>query len=288
MVFTRVEHAVERVRQPEYTGANRCLPCTVTNLGIAAGLTLLVGWIAYVLGGALAAGVGGGFVFAVSLGAIALRGYLVPGTPELTKLYLPDWALAAFGKETERPGHFEIDESVDVEAALWNAGVLEEKPHGDLGLTDAFQAEWRRRIAAQREADTGREAMADIVGIDPDEIEFQEFGGGAFVALQGQRRVGRWESRAAFLADAAGGELLPEYYEDWDVASPAARGQLLAGLRLFIEQCPTCEGEVRFGQEIVESCCRSFPVVAVTCGDCDARLFEVDASDEMLEAEAAA
>jgi hypothetical protein len=288
MVFTRVEHAIERVRQPEYTGENRCLPCTVTNLGIAGGLTLLVGWTAYVTAGVLAAGLAAGLVFAVSLAAIGLRGYLVPGTPELTKRYFPDWLLAAFGKETERPGSFEIDESVDVEAALWGANVLEEKPHGDLGLTDAFQTEWHRRMATQRGEETGREAMAGIVGIDPAEIEFQEFGGGAFVALHGQRRLGRWESRAAFLADAAGGDLLPEYYDDWDVASPTARGQLLAGLRLFIEQCPACEGEVRFGREIVESCCRSFPVVAVTCADCNARLFEVDATDEMLEAEAAA
>jgi len=26
----------------------------------------------------------------------------------------------------------------------------------------------------------------------------------------------------------------------------------------------------------------SFPVVAVTCEDCDARLFEIDATDELL------
>lgn len=288
MVFTRVEHAIERVRQPEYTGTNRCIPCTATNLVIAAGLSLLVGWVAYVVGGYVAAGVAGGLVFAVSLAAIGLRGYLVPGTPELTKRYFPDWLLAAFGKDTERPGHFEIDESVDVEAALWGANVLEEKPYGDLGLTAEFEAEWQRRIEAQREGDTGREAIAEIVGIDPDEVEFQEYGGGAFVALRGERRLGRWESRAAFLADAAGGDILPEYYDDWDVASPVARGQLLAGLRLFIEQCPACDGEVRFGQEIVESCCRSFPVVAVTCDDCGARLFEVDATDDMLEADAAA
>ena len=287
MVGARVERAIERVRQPEYTGENRCLPCTITNLGIAAGLSLLAGWLVAVPGGFVVGGAIGGVVFAASVAAIALRGYLVPGTPELTKRYLPDRVLAAFGKEPNRSPGREPAESIDVETVLWEADVLEERPHGDLGLTDAFANEWRRRIDAQREAGTERETLAEVVGVDPATVTFEEYGEGAFVAKQGGRRIGRWESRAAFLADAAGGDLLPEYYDGWTEAAPAVRGQLLAGLRLFIEQCPTCGGGVRFGQEVVESCCRSFPVVAVTCEDCDARLFEVDAPEEMREAASA-
>ncbi|WP_327053756.1 hypothetical protein [Halomicrococcus gelatinilyticus] len=54
--------------------------------------------IALVLGAAVATvavpvGVG---VFVLSLVAIYLRGYLVPGTPQLTKRYFPDWFLRYF------------------------------------------------------------------------------------------------------------------------------------------------------------------------------------------------
>lgn len=41
-----------------------------------------------------------------ALGLVYLRGYLVPGTPTLTRRYLPDRVLAAFGK---RPDSVEQD-----------------------------------------------------------------------------------------------------------------------------------------------------------------------------------
>ena len=60
-----------RLRQPEYTGRNRCVPCTIVNLLIAVIITGGVAVVSIPLGGAL---------FVVSLGAIYFRGYLVPGT----------------------------------------------------------------------------------------------------------------------------------------------------------------------------------------------------------------
>ncbi|WP_128903928.1 hypothetical protein [Halorubrum amylolyticum] len=64
--------AVAALSDPEYTGANRCLPCTLLNaLGVAVVAGLLsrrrrsLGLLAAVIGGA----------------AIWLRGYVVPGTP---------------------------------------------------------------------------------------------------------------------------------------------------------------------------------------------------------------
>ncbi|MFB6159704.1 MAG: hypothetical protein ABEJ61_00830, partial [Haloferacaceae archaeon] len=66
----------DRVRRPEYTGENRCVPCTVVNLVIAAALALVVArgvaavrpWPTAALAGA-AAGILAGLV-------VALRGYL--------------------------------------------------------------------------------------------------------------------------------------------------------------------------------------------------------------------
>jgi hypothetical protein len=284
MATNRVASAIERVRKPEYTGENRCIPCTVTNLVIGVVASVGVATLAVVVGGVAPAWgtAAGGLLFLLSVASIYLRGYLVPGTPELTKRYFPPWLLDLFGnKESERRA-YDLDEEIDVEAALVGTGILEEKPHGDLGLTAAFHRAWYDQIAVEREGETDREALADIVGLDEDGLEFDEFGDRAFVARYDGHRVGHWESRAAFLADAAAGRVLPDYYDDWEQASPTVRGQLLAGLRLFAEQCPSCEGPVHFGQEVVESCCRTHDVVAVTCEDCDSRLFEVDVTDEML------
>ena len=82
------------LRRPEYTGSNRCLPCTVVNLVFAGVASLVAALIAVQL--AIA-------VFAVSLLAIYFRGYLIPGTPELTKRYLPDSVLARFDHAEEHP-----------------------------------------------------------------------------------------------------------------------------------------------------------------------------------------
>jgi len=37
---------------------------------------------------------------------------------------------------------------------------------------------------------------------------------------------------------------------------------------------PELRGALTFGAETVVSCCSSYDVVAVACGDCKARLFE--------------
>jgi len=80
---------VERLGRPEYTGENRCLPCTVLNAAIAVGAAALLSRRSRPAGGA---------ALLAALGLIYLRGYLVPGTPTLTRRYLPESVLAAFGK----------------------------------------------------------------------------------------------------------------------------------------------------------------------------------------------
>lgn len=88
---------LDRFRQPEYTGENRCIPCTATNVLIALALSVAVGygWAATVGRFAWPIALA---VFGVGIAAVWLRGYLVPGTPELTKRYFPDWLLRRFDK----------------------------------------------------------------------------------------------------------------------------------------------------------------------------------------------
>lgn len=79
------------LHQPEYTGDNRCWACTAVNLTIASVVSLLA---------AQKSRRDSAIVFAVSTVLIYFRGYLVPGTPALTKRYLPAEVLKWFGKDS--------------------------------------------------------------------------------------------------------------------------------------------------------------------------------------------
>ena len=273
--------AVNRFRQPEYTGENRCLPCTVVNV-----------LIAVALGGAVAAvgvatsnsgiGLGAGAVLVgLSLVAIYLRGYLVPGTPALTKRYFPPWLLALFGKEPaeEFGGMAGADGgetvpdagSLDPETVLLDVGALEEcADTDDLCLTESFRGAWEDGIEQASDAD--RAALLDVLGV-PGGAETEEFGDAFRLVVDG-KEAGRWESRAAFLADLGAAYALEQRYGGWSDLPVRARGQLLNGLRLFVDTCPACAGTPEFGTETVESCCSTREVAAVACPDCGARLFE--------------
>lgn len=304
-----------RFRRPEYTGENRCIPCTATNVVIACLLSVGVGVLFPPAGVAL---------FALSLAAIWLRGYLVPGTPELTKRYFPDWLLAYFDKGPATAGGFAAEadgaggtvdgsggaspgptatdsatadgtapgestatddasrpaRDLDPEVLLLDADVVEPcAEEDDLCLVDGFREAWHDRMVALRESGADRAALGDRLDVDPDDLRFEEHESG-FEAFDENRRLGQWESRAALLADLAAAEELPDWIDDWDDLAPRAHGQVLGGLRVFLETCPSCDGRVTAGTETVESCCRSHEVVAVACDDCGARLLEVPYREE--------
>jgi hypothetical protein len=276
---TSLSNVVGRLRQPEYTGENRCIPCTVTNLVIAAVLAVVLWWAAgYVGAGATTSVTLAAAFLAASVAAIYFRGYLVPGTPALTKQYFPVWLLQLFDQHEHRTP---IEgEEIDVEETLVGAGVLSECENvDDLCIEDAFRESWREEIRRARDDDTGREVLAALLDVEADRLEFNEFGDGdAFAANVDENRVGQWESYAAFLADVGAAELLADRIDDWSEMPVTNRSQLLGGLRLFLEECPSCGGDLAFGEETVESCCRSVDVVAVTCEECEARLFEAEYS----------
>lgn len=301
---------LERLRQPEYTGENRCIPCTVTNVVITVGLVLAVwyGWT--VLVGSLAWLVGG-LVLVGGLAAIWLRGYLVPGTPTLTKQYFPESVLRVFDKEptADTPGgfdtgaveteddaaataeetaadHDEADtdadaetaaetEEIDAEELLLSAGVVTPCANeDDLCMTEGFRVNWRGRMTAMDDDGAEQIALAHELDLEPEEIEFTEYGN-AFVALNDGQRLGQWESQPALVADLAAARELPRWVDGWEALPVKSRSQLLSGLRVFLDDCPGCDGSVSIGVETVESCCRSREVVATNCEGCDARLLEM-------------
>lgn len=141
--------ALDRLRQPAYTGENRCTPCTVVNLLLGAIVAIAVG---------LYAPAAGLIVGGLSVVVIYLRGYLVPGTPELTKRYLPNRVLRWFDKhptesetETETWETIERREAlatnaVDPETFLLEADVVEPcADTEDICFTDVFDQRLRER-----------------------------------------------------------------------------------------------------------------------------------------------
>jgi hypothetical protein len=271
--------AFGRLRQPEYTGENRCLPCTAVNVAIAA-----VGAAAVAAVGGPLLGAGG---FGVALAAIWLRGYLVPGTPELTKRYLPERVLTLFGKAPDGAGRGARPAGdIDPEAYLLDAGVLVETAAGDdFAFAPDFESAWRAAVGGEPDGEADRDArgrdarddlaaLAELTGVDPDALSVDWRGGAAFAYADGER-IGHWESRPAFRADVAADRVLAATRDDWADLPLADRSAVLGALRLFVEECPTCAGDVALEERVVESCCSSYDAVAGRCAGCDARLFEL-------------
>nr|WP_086009376.1 hypothetical protein [Natrinema versiforme] len=321
---------VDDLKQSEYTGENRCEPCTVLNLGIAAVASAAI---------ARKSRVGGLLAAAVSIALISLRGYLVPGTPTLTKRYLPPEVLRWFGKDPEpavasglgpvdtgstdaidtarsaaetdaATGPGEADDATadneadatetpdadDATVAASNGGadraaldletffrehdVLEPcSDRDDLCLTDDFEVAWFDEIEPLAEGTVGAPAAVDAFGFDADQDAFElETRGESRALLSQSRRVGRWPSRAALIADVAASRTLESWVDDWAAFGPETKGEVLNGLRMFLETCPS-GGDVVMGEEVVESCCSSHEVVAVTCEETGERLFEQRLAD---------
>lgn len=263
-------HSLDRFRSPKYTGDNRCWKCTVLNVLLA---LMLVGVVA---SASVLAAAG---VLVAALAAIYFRGYLIPGTPYLTKRYFPHGVLAWFGThETDGDAG-----GPAIETVLSEAGVV--RPAGeDLELSREFRRRWWGQIRDYRGEEDFVGMLRTIGGLD--ELYAEDVTVGtvdeAFVAEVDGIRIGRWESRGAFLADVAAAREMEQRYDDWSSLSFDERTAVLGGLRLWMDQCPLCDGRVTLGTETVESCCRTVDVVAGTCEDCGRRMFEVDAPEEAV------
>ncbi|WP_255191674.1 hypothetical protein [Natronobeatus ordinarius] len=270
---------LDRVRKPEYTGENRCVPCTLVNVVIALVGSAFVGLVSPVLGVV---------AFAGSIALIYLRGYLVPGTPEFTKRYVPDRVLARFDTHPV-PESTEDDEdgtqwetlerleeqrrnAVDPEQFLLEEGIVE--PCGeDLCFTDEFAALLDAHVERYRDEPVARETVADMFDLEPEDVSFEDR---EYPAIKVSRRIRKWPGDAALVADAATHEALCERTERWMDVPFEQRVGMLESLRSFHVRCPLCSGDVALGSDTVESCCRSYEVRALACADCAEPLLEFD------------
>lgn len=298
--------ALEQYRQPEYTGENRCLPCTAVNVAIAVVVSALASFVGTPVLGLL--------VFGGSLLAISLRGYLVPGTPELTKAYLPDWVLATFDKAERPPSEpepdlsaasedpaetaestsapesedatvtsdvaaGERDEPVDPETLLFDMDAIQETEDGeDIELTDGFaDTLFDAADTLRDDEDEQAAALAGLLGVDAGDATIEEEVHGPAVYAETER-LHRWPSEAALLADASAHRAL-SHREEWQTTAPEQRLGIARALRSFLSTCPVCGGAVGLTAETVSSCCRAWDVYAVRCEECEAHFLELEPRD---------
>ncbi len=122
---------IDRLRQPAYTGENRCLPCTVLNVVIGAiGAVALAAVVRSRVGIRVSIAVGA-VAFAVTTALIAVRGYLVPGTPQLTQTYLPD---RVRDRIHDRP--VGVDDDADLDLALRGVAMRADDDRDEAGSPD--------------------------------------------------------------------------------------------------------------------------------------------------------
>lgn len=259
--YESLRRTVDRIRRPEYTGANRCLPCTVLNAAIVGVAAIALSRRNRPLGS---------LALAVGLALVSLRGYVVPGTPRFAPA-LVDPLPVDFGHGSP-PGveSGSLADDRDPEAmmeALVDAGVI--VPDGEqLYLDDAFRTEWEDRMADLRDR-SGEEIAARTAAVSHGPVE------GAFhderVLLTGNRDV--WLSPAIAIAETAAVETLA----DWGLPHEL-RLQAAEPLRTFVRTCPVCGGRVT--DTTLRNCCGGPGSVsgdpersARACTNCDAVVF---------------
>ncbi|MFC4436896.1 MULTISPECIES: hypothetical protein [Natrialbaceae] len=282
-----VRDVLSELQNSEYTGENRCVPCTIVNVLIAAAASALVGIVSRR---------GGVLTFAGSLAAIALRGYLVPGTPTLTKRYFPDRVLAQFDKhpleerqraEREQSAEGEpavVDEferqqesAVDPEQFLLEVDAVEPcETQDDLCFTDELADMIDDRVAGLPEEPLDRALVADLYGIEPESVTLEDR---SYPAVKIGRRIHKWPSEAALAADLATHQALSELTDRWTEVPQGQRIELLEVLRSFHGSCPACGGRITMSEDTIESCCRSYEVLALNCEGCSAPLLEIDPTE---------
>lgn len=256
-----VSAVVSRYRRPEYTGENRCTPCTVVNVCLAAALALALSAFTPLVGAA---------AFLASLATIYLRGYLVPGTPELTERYLPASVLALFGKEAVEPTvRADATDREAGAALLRDAGVLTgEGAATDLG--DEFRTAWRDRLAEWEGGDPGADDVARL--FDADDVDRK---GDLSFVVDGNAMV-RWASRGALIADVAAAAELRARIGGWDTLDRPAKQDVLTALRLFVDECPACGGRVETRELTDDPCCQpEYTAYDAVCGNCGADVASV-------------
>ncbi|QIO22909.1 hypothetical protein [Haloarcula sp. JP-L23] len=258
---------LDSLREPDYTGSNRCWPCTLVNVLL---LALFVLWLD-VRNRRLM----GLTVATLGVAGIYLRGYVVPYTPQFAPRLvaaspLPNDLFYDAGVDTpeaERPSLTETDlDGETVLSELATAGVVESDGEMLL-LTDAVDAAWHEemdRLSALSLSTLAAETRRTLATVS----EADTFTDGAEWVVLGGELVGR----PVVVAELAAYRVLDEYVDDESVRLAGAQS-----FRMFLDECPMCETALVESSEV--SCCGGYtkpnqsPDETLVCPECEQRLF---------------
>ncbi|MFD1600627.1 hypothetical protein ACFSBX_16940 [Halobellus rarus] len=294
--------ALSSLQKPEYTGDNRCIPCTLVNILIS----LVFGIAAVSISPILSVG-----VIVISLVLIYFRGYWIPGTPRLTKKFFPIFVLKWFGKdpdggsaitsekdltffEDELAGEKDSNrtsgpvltdetqnklpnvEEIGFEEFFLTTGVLEIcKDSADLCLTSSFRSKWHQEISSIEDIELSGKDVVKALEVDSGSSEVELFEDGEQVILSIEDEISvQWPSYAALRADVTASKAYGEYIPKWSSFELEDRYRLLKGLRMFADICPTSGGATEMQIELVETCCTSHEKVSVRCSQTEEVIFE--------------
>lgn len=273
LILHNTMSVVNKIQKSEYTGENRCRACTVINIvfAICSSSVILLTLIRIIA--APYAVITSIFSLFVFLLIIWVQGYLIPGTPMLTKHYMPPWILSKLGKESA-DSTIQRDNktsTVDIESFLVEAGAIEPcEDIDDLCLVASFADEWHDEMSALPD-DVDSNTVLQEHGFDLDQSTIKEIGD-TIVLLQNGDRVKEWPSETAVKIDVAGARVLSSSAE-WGAFNPFTRSQILSALRIFLNKCPSGD-PVTFNERTVESCCSTHNVIMAVCSKSGDRIFE--------------
>jgi len=267
----------DAIRRPEYTGANRCWPCTTLNAGLLGVAVVAVGVVSPLAAAGTAV---------VGTAALWLRGYLVPYTPRLAPVVADRLPVQFHGAGDDRPAadgrSLAGDDGTDPDAvldALLAGDVLVADDEG-IALTAAFAERWDGECETLAEA-SGSDlaaAAADAAPGDPS-VTVHEIDGGEWFRVEHDRSGSEDEvylSRPVAVAEVGAVRALA----DADIEMNAeTRATAARALRAFLDTCPVC------ASALVESstadCCGT-PTAdarpASRCPDCDRLLYTFPAT----------
>lgn len=258
------------LRRPEYTGSNRCWPCTILNAGLlaAAVVALLLARRRRLAAVAASVGVAG----------ITLRGYLLPYTPRIAPRLVAALPVDPFHRDDPdalvEPGAADAPTGDEIVSALFEAGIV--VPEGEeVFLDDEFRRRWRTEMEALRRL--GVDELAAVADdLTPARVETTTHRGwnGTYVVLTHSAGGRTSLPRAIAVAELAAARTLESAVEDDRLRLAAGRP-----LRPFLEACPLCDGE--FVRTATTCCGEVTPIGAapkekLRCPDCGDRLFTFD------------
>ena len=259
------------VRKPEYTGENRCWPCTVVNVALLSIIAAVL-WIRASAAVAVLVAVAG-------LAVVWLWGYLIPGTPQFGPRLvaaIPGGEALFHEEDIPEQGGSLADESVDGDellSRLVEAGVLE-LDNETVAPTSAYDERWRAEIERLQRLDTDELAEAALELSPATEVRVVRDDDEWIALSQGDTNVieETWLTRPVTIAEVAGYRAAESFLSDHATRLAAAQTN-----RMFLDHCPDCGTALKQGTDM--SCCGGHtgagdePAETLVCPACAVRLY---------------